>query len=483
MGALLKFRIFVRFIHSVSSNQVKPIRFTLVALYVAIAFVAVAQSNIAEEIAWVVGDQPIWKSEIEEQYNNMQYERASLSGDPYCVIPEQLAIEKLYLHQADIDTITVPDASVMAEVDARLNFYINQLGSREKVEQYFRKSMPEMREAMVEMVRNNYRVRQVQMNLTKNVKATPSDVRRYFADLPQDSIPFVPMQVEVQILTLNPVIPQSEIDDVKARLRDYTDRINRGEIDFSTLAILYSEDKESGLRSGEIGFMGRGHLEPEYAAVAFNLSDPKKVSKIVETQYGYHIIQLIEKRGDRINTRHILLRPRVSDNDLIEAINNLDSVRTQIVDKGRYTFEEAVGYFSQDKDTRNNRGRMVNQNTGTSFFEMAQLPQEVAKVVNDMQVGEVSKPFVMIDPKLNREVVAVVKLTNRVAGHRANIGDDYQTIKDMYENAERQAMLKRWLEKKISETYVRIEPSWRNCEFEHQGWIKASSQVSGEAAN
>ena len=378
-----------------------------------------AQSNVAEEVAWVVGDQPIWKSEIEEQYNNMQYERVSLDGDPYCIIPEQLAIEKLYLHQADIDTITVPDASVMAEVEARLNFYITQLGSREKVEQYFRKSFPEMREAMIDMVRNNYRIRQVQTELTKDIKATPSDVRRYFASLPADSVPFVPMQVEVQILTLNPVIPQSEIDDVKARLRDYTERVNSGESEFSTLAILYSEDKESGMRGGEVGFLGRGHLEPEYAAVAFNLNDPKKVSKIVETQYGYHIIQLIEKRGDRINTRHILLRPRVSDNDLIAAVNNLDSVRTQMVDSARYTFEEAVAYFSQDKDTRNNRGRMVNEATGTSFFEMSQLPQEVAKVVAGMQVGDISKPFVMIDPKLNREVVAIVRLTNRIEGRRA----------------------------------------------------------------
>lgn len=441
-----------------------------------------AQSNIAEEVAWVVGDQPIWKSEIEEQYNNLQYEKVTLPGDPYCLIPEQMAIEKLYLHQADIDTITVPDASVIAEVDARLNFYVAQLGSREKVEQYFRKSFAEMREAMTDMVRNSYRVRQVQMNLTKDVKATPSDVRRYFAGLSDDSIPYVPMQVEVQILTLNPVIPQSEIDDVKARLRDYTERVNRGETSFSTLAILYSEDKETGLRGGEVGFMGRGHLEPEYAAVAFNLNDPKKVSKIVETQYGYHIIQLIEKRGDRINTRHILLRPKVSDNDLMAAVSRLDSVRGRIVDAGAYTFEEAVTYFSQDKDTRNNRGRMVNSATGTSYFEMSQLPQEVAKVVNDMQVGEVSMPFVMMDPTLNREVVAIVKLTARVPGHKANLADDYQTIKEMYENAERQAMLTRWLEKKIADTYVRIEPSWRNCDFQHVGWVKAASQVSGEAA-
>lgn len=448
------------------------LKYTFAVLYALLAFVASAQNNIAEEVAWVVGDQPIWKSEIEEQYNNMQYEKASIPGDPYCTIPEQMAIEKLYLHQADIDTITVPDASVMAEVDARLNFYIQQLGSKEKMEQYFRKSMPEMREAMVDMVRNSYRVRQVQQELTKNVKATPSDVRKFYDELPKDSVPYVPMQVEVQILTLNPVIPRQEIEDVKARLRDFADRVTSGEKEFSTLAILYSEDKETGMRGGETGFMGRAHLDPEYAAVAFNLNDPKKVSKIVESQYGYHIIQLIEKRGDRINTRHILLRPKVSENDLVDAVNRLDSLRTDMVDNRKFTFEQAVGYLSQDKETRNNRGIMVNPATGTPRFGMADLPQEVAKKINTMSVGEISEPFVMIDPKLNREVVAIVKLTDRIEGHKANIADDYQTIKDLYENQRRNEILRQWLENKIKNTYVRIEDGWRNCDFIHSGWIK-----------
>lgn len=436
-----------------------------------------AQGNVAEEVAWVVGDQPIWRSAIEEQYNNMVYEKVPINGDPYCVIPEQMAIEKLYLHQADLDTVKVPDASVMAEVDSRLNYYISQLGSREKMEQYFRKSMPEMREQMTEMVRNSYRVRQVQQDLTKNVKATPSDVRRFYDALPKDSVPFIPLQVQVQILTLNPVIPRQEIEDIKARLRDYSDRVTRGESEFSTLAILYSDDTESAKRGGEIGFMGRGHLDPEYAAVAFNLNDPKKVSKIVESQYGYHIIQLIEKRGDRINTRHILLQPKVSENDLVEAVNRLDSLRTDMVDNKKFTFEEAVGIISQDKDTRNNRGQMVNQQTGTPQFEMAQLPQEVAKQVAGLEVGEISKPFVMIDPKLNREVVAIVKLSSRTPGHKANITEDYQTIKDLYENAQRQKILVEWLDKKIKDTYVRIEPGWRDCEFVHSGWIKNQAAV------
>lgn len=436
------------------------------------ALTSAAQNNIIEQVAWVVGDQPIWKSEIEAQYNNMQYEKVDIKGDPYCVIPEQLAIEKLYLHQADVDTIDAPNSSVVNEVEQRLNFYINQLGSKEKMEEYFRKTTPEIREYLTEIVRNGYRVRNVQQNLTKNIKVTPSDVRKYYDALPKDSIPFVPMQVEAEIMTLYPSIPRQEIEDVKARLRDYSDRVAKGESEFSTLAILYSEDKASAVRGGEIGFMGRGQLDPAYAAVAFNLNDAKRVSKIVESEYGFHIIQLIEKRGDRINTRHILLRPRVSDADLTDALARLDSVRVDIVENKKMTFEEVVPFVSQDKDTRNNRGLMVNPQTGTSRFEMSQLPQEVAKAVNDMQEGDISKPFVMMDPKLNREVVAMVKLVNRIDGHKANMADDYQTIREMYENSCREKILKEWVEKKIASTYVRIEDGWRNCDFQHKGWIK-----------
>ncbi|MDE6135176.1 MAG: peptidylprolyl isomerase, partial [Muribaculaceae bacterium] len=246
---------------------------------------AVPPANVIEEVAWMIGDEPIYKSEIEQMYQEMQQERQPIKGDPYCVIPEQIAIERLFLHQADLDTIEVQESMVQMQTDAQMNFLVTNLGSREKVEQYFRKPYPEIREYYAENMRNRSRVQQVRANLTKNLKVTPGDVNRYFSRLPQDSIPFVPLQVEVQILTINPVIPRQEIEDVKARLRDYSDRITRGESDFSTLAILYSEDG-SGVRGGELGFMGRGQLVPEFAAVAFNLNDPKKVSKIVETEYG-----------------------------------------------------------------------------------------------------------------------------------------------------------------------------------------------------
>lgn len=432
-----------------------------------------AQNNIVEEVAWWIGDQPIYKSEVEEMYQTMQYDKTPIDGDPYCVIPEQIAVEKLFLHQAEIDSVEVQDALVISEVEQRINYMIAQLGTQEKLEQFYRRPLPEIREQMIDAMRNNYRVSEVQKNLTSNIKITPSDVRRYFSGVPKDSVPYVPLKVEVQILTLNPVIPREEIDEVKARLRDYTDKVNSGESDFSTLAILYSQDPGSSLRGGELGFMGRGQLDPDFAAVAFNLNDPKKVSKIVESQYGYHIIQLIEKRGDRINVRHILLQPRVTDKDLTEAINRLDSIRVDMLAE-KFSFEEAVAYLSQDKDTRNNRGQMFDKETGSTRFQMADLPQEVSKAVNNLSVGEVSKPFIMKDER-NRDVVAIVKLSNRIEGHKANMSDDYELIKDMYERSRREAIISDWINSKIKDTYVRIEDGWRDCDFKHEGWIKTTN--------
>ncbi|WP_422120033.1 peptidylprolyl isomerase [Muribaculum caecicola] len=448
---------------------------TAAAITAAITLAATAQNNIVEEVAWWIGDQPIYKSEVEEAYQNLLFERQDINGDPYCIIPERLAMERLFLHQAELDSIDIPQAQVTMMVDQQINYLTNNLGSKEKVEEFYRRPLPEIRTLLRELITNRQKVEQVQNSLTQDFKSTPSDVRKYFQTLPEDSIPFVPMQVEVQIMTLNPVIPREEIDEVKARLRDFTDRVNKGESEFSTLAILYSEDPGSGMRGGEIGFMSKANLDPEYAAVAFNLNDPKRVSKIVESQYGFHIIQLIEKRGDRINTRHILLKPKVAEKDLTEAMNRLDTIRQEMLAE-KYTFEEAVYYVSQDKDTRNNKGVMVNEENQSNRFEMAQLPQEVSRVVSTMSVGEISKPFIMSDAKHNREVVAMIKLSNRIDGHRANLSDDYQRILAMYEESAKEKIVDDWLLKKIKDTYVRIEDGWRNCEFKHEGWIKTAKQ-------
>lgn len=436
------------------------------------ALMAKSAKNVIDEVAWVVGDEAIFRSDIEEKIAGMRSEGVAIPGDPYCYVPEQMAVEKLFLHQARIDTIEAPDAQVQTQTDRRINFFVTNLGSKEKVEQYFRKPMPQLREQLMDMMRNDYIINAVKQNLTKDVKATPREVSRYFDALPEDSIPYVPLQVEAQIITVNPVIPRQEIEDVKARLRDYADRVNKGEAEFSTLAIMYSEDG-SAMQGGELGFHGKADFVPEFSNVAFNLNDPKKVSRIVETEFGYHIIQLIEKRGEQINVRHILLRPKVSDADLKDAVLRLDSLQKDIK-AGKFTFEESARYVSQDKDTRNNGGLMVYSDgyTTSPRFEMQQLPPEVAAKIDNMEPGDVSEAFIMKDERKNADVVAIVKLKERIPGHRANMAEDYNMIKDLYENHRKEEIIKDWVEKKIKDTYVRIEDGWGECEFQYEGWIK-----------
>lgn len=443
----------------------------LAAVIALCAAAAPIKKNVIDEVAWVVGDEPIFRSDIEEQYLQARQENLPLGGDPYCVIPERIAVEKLYLHQAKIDTIEAPEGQVAAGVDKRLNYFIANLGSKEKVEEYFHKPLPALREQLMDMMRTSYIIEQVQRNLTKDVKATPNEVRKYYSALPEDSIPYVPMQVEAQIIEINPRIPEQEIEDVKARLRDYADRVNRGEMPFSTLAIMYSEDG-SAFQGGELGFHGRADWVPEFSQVAFNLSDPNRVSRIVETEYGYHIIQLIEKRGEQVNVRHILLTPKVSSKDLSEGVVKLDSLRKEIM-AGKFSFEDAARVVSQDKDTKNNNGVMMNMKTGSSRFEMQDLPPEVARKLELMQPGDISDAFIMKDRSKNRDVIAIVKLTERIPGHKATLSDDFSLIKTMYENNARDKVITEWVENKIKDTYTRISEGWDGCEFQYKGWNSA----------
>ena len=432
------------------------------------------QDNVIDEVVWVVGDEAILKSDVESERLNAQYEGRKFDGDPYCIIPEQLAVQKLFLHQAAIDSIEVSEQEVIGQVERRTNWLIEQVGgSKEKLEEYYNKTSTQIREMLRENIRDGLTVQKMQQHIVGEIKITPAEVRRYFKDLPQDSIPFVPTQVEVQIVTLEPKIPLEEVERVKKTLRDYTDCINSGKMSFATYARFYSEDPGTARRGGELGFMGKGELVPEYANVAFNLQDPNKVSKIVETEFGFHIIQLIEKRGDRINTRHILLKPKVEEKDLEAALVRLDSIADDIRNQ-KFTFDDAATYISQDKDTKNNHGLMANKNTGTARFEMqdlAQVSQEVAKMVENMNVGEISRAFTMINDK-GKEVCAIVKLKSRINGHKATISEDYQRLKAIVMEKRSEDKLEKWIKEKQKHTYVRINEKWQKCDFKYPGWIK-----------
>ena len=429
-----------------------------------------AQDNVIDEVIWIVGEEAILRSEVEEERLRAQYEGQSIAGDPYCVIPEQLAVQKLFLHQAELDSIEVNESSVSSQVDMRMNYYISQIGSKEKMEEYFRKSSSEIREEMMTMVRNQMIIQQMQSKLTENISPTPAEVRRYYNALPQDSIPMVPAQVEVQILSVEPAVPLEETERIKSRLREFTERVHTGNADFSMLARLYSEDVESAKRGGELGFVCKGQLVSEFADVAFNLTDPKRVSRIVQTEYGYHIIQLVEKKGDRINCRHILLKPRISSDDKVRAIGKLDSIRTLVVDSGM-TFEVAVAKFSEDKNTVMSGGLMTNMNTGASKFEYQDLPPEIAKQIYTLKEGDVSQPFVMMDRTKNKEICAIVRLKTKRDVHKANLVDDFQVIREMYEQKLRVDLIDKWIRQKQNEIYVSIDPAWRGCDFQYPGWV------------
>ena len=427
--------------------------------------------NVIDEVIWVVGDEAILRSEVEEERIRAQYEGHQIPGDPYCYIPEQLAVQKLFLHQAELDSVVVSESTISHQVDMRMDYYISQIGSKEKMEEYFRKTSSEIREEMMTSVRNQMTIQQMQSKLTQHIKPTPADIRRYYNSLPADSLPIIPAHVEVQVISFEPIVPQEEIDRVKGQLREFTDRVMSGRTDFAMLARLYSEDPESAKHGGELGFVGKGQLVSEFADVAFNLNDPKRVSRIVQTEYGYHIIQLIEKKGDRINCRHILLRPRISATDKVKSLEKLDSIRSLIVDSAKLTFEQAVIMYSQDKNTVMNAGLMTNQTTGGTQFEFQDLPTDVAKQVYTMQEGEVSQPFIMMDPLRNKEVCAIVKLRSKTDVHKANIVDDFQTIKSMLEAKLAQEFIHDWILKKQKEVYVQIDEKWRGCDFEYPNWI------------
>ncbi|MBR5813738.1 MAG: peptidylprolyl isomerase [Bacteroidaceae bacterium] len=427
-----------------------------------------AQDNVIDRVEWVVGDKAILRSDIEEAIRFWISTGRKFDADPYCVVGEDLAVQQLFLHQAAIDSIEVDETRIMRQVEAQMEYVIQQIGSKEKVEEYFDKNASEIREMYREQLYNNEMMDAMKRKLVGDIKVSPSLVRRFYESLPKDSLPFIQEQVEVQIITLEPEMDIEEIERVKSELRDYTERITSGETSFSTMALLYSEDPGSARRGGELDFMGRGELQPEFATVAFGLTDPNKVSKIVETEYGFHIIQLIEKRGDRVKVRHILRKPNSSTENIKKMLLRLDSISTDIKDN-KFTFEEAAGALSDDKDTRNNYGIMYNKENASSHFSLEELPVDVARVIDGLGVGEISQPFAwMLDN--GKTVCAIAKLRSRIVAHQATFNDDYVTLSSMYQTKLGDERIQQWIKEKQKTTYVRINKDSRACEFKYPHW-------------
>lgn len=433
------------------------------------------QKNVADEVVWLVGDEPILRSDIEFQKLRLLSEGHRIDGDPDCFIPEQMAVQKLFLNQAKIDSITVSDQNVNRFVEAWVENAIAQVGSKEKLEEYFNKKLSQIREDERREARNTEIVRSMQAKITQNVQITPSEIRAFYNQLPQDSLPFVPRTIEVQKIAIKPKIDLAEIDRIKARLREFVEDVNSGKREFSTLARLYSEDKKTAIQGGEYGFVGRAALEKNFATVVFNLTDPKRASQIVKTEEGYHIVQLIEKRGDMVNFRHILLRPVANDKALLEATARLDSIQS-LIREDKLTFAQAAEMYSEDKDTYNSGGLMTNRNNESNFegsasFRYEDLPQDLSRQAHELKVGEMSKPFVYKQSNGSEEVL-IIRLKEVHEAHRANLNSDYRMIKNIALAKKRESEIEEWIKRKQKETPIRISDSYEDCTFRYPGWVK-----------
>ena len=428
-----------------------------------------AQKMVIDDVVAIVGDDAILRSDIEAQYEQAMMDGTSYNGDMKCHIFEQLLIQKLMINQANIDSVIVTESEVMGQVDSRINYFVQQVGGQEKLEEYFNKPMAQIKRDQIDMVRTMAITQRMQRKITEDVKITPSEIRKYFNSMSEDSIPYISAQYEIQQIVVYPQVEQSEIDRIKGRLRDFQKQVSEGR-DFATLAVFHSEDAVSATRGGDLGWATKATYVPEFSAVAFNLQEKGKVSKIVETEYGYHIIQLIDRKGDRINLRHILLKPKISAESKRKAVEFLDTVSTMLKDE-KLTFEEAAMRYSMDKDSRWNGGKMLNEG-GSVKFQLNEIPAEIAKALQGLKEGEYSKPFAMIDEKRGKETYRIIKLTKRHEPHRANIRDDYNMLQGLMLERKCKSIVDEWIEQRIKEIYISISPEWRNCDFEYKGWVK-----------
>jgi len=449
-------------------NMKKIIFPVAVSLLSLLAFNARSQEQVIDEVVAVVGANYILQSDIEAQYIQFRMQGGITDARATrCQILEDLLFQKLMLNQAELDSVVVTDEQIEQTMDARFRYYIQQFGSQEKLEQFYKKSLIEIREEFKTLVKEQLMVDEVQQKIIKDLKVTPSEVRAYFNSLPKDSIPVIDTEYEVGQIVKEPAINKEELEATRERLKSLRDRIMKGE-SFGTLAVLYSDDPGSAKKSGEIGFVGRGQLYPEYEAAAFGLKKGE-ISEIIKSKAGYHIIQLIERRGEQINTRHILLMPKISDSDIQKASKLLDSVAGLVREK-KMTFEEAALKFSDDPG-KINGASMVNQSTGNTRFLEDQLDPKVFFSINKLQPGEISKPVAMLNEE-SKQTLNLYYLKSKTEPHKANLRDDYSTIMEWAMNKKRGDTINKWISEKIAKTYFRINESYLNCKFKHTWELK-----------
>jgi peptidyl-prolyl cis-trans isomerase SurA len=426
-------------------------------------------SQVIDQVAAVVGGKIILTSDIEKQYNQFVLQGAEKTEETKCTVFDQLILQKLLVNQAELDSVIVTDAQVDAELDKRMRYYITQIGSEQKLEEYFHSTIVQLKAELRDLIKEQMTVQTMQSKITKDISATPNDVREYFESIPADSVPYIDADMEVAQIVRKPPVSEEEKKRVRAQLQEYRNKITSGD-DFAVYAALYSEDAPSAKKGGELGFFERGRMVPEFEAAAFNLK-PGEISPIVETKFGYHILQLIERRGDQINVRHLLLKPKVSDNDLMKAYYFLDSLKNKIAN-GTISFEEAAEKYSDDEDTRNNGGMIINPETGTTHLSPDKMDKLLFFQVDTMSMNKVSSPLPMTTAE-GKNAYRLVMLKSRSKPHKANLKDDYQKIQEVALQEKQSKAMNEWVLKKRKSTFIHLNEEYRSCDaLKH--WMDSS---------
>jgi len=432
------------------------------------SFSSKAQVKILDQVVGVVGANVILQSDIESQYQQFLLQGGQDNPNMRCEILYQMLINKLLLNQAVLDSVEVSSTQVDEELDKRMRFYIQQIGSQKLLEERMGKSVIELKAEFRTLIKDQMLTQQMQQKITKDVNASPSDVKNYYEHIPKDSLPRIESEFEIQQIVKNIAVTEEQKKTVRDKLEEYKQDILKGKRDFVATATLYSQDPGSYKKGGELGFFGRGDMQPSFEAAAFKLR-PGEISDIVETPYGFHILQLIERRGDQINVRHILLRPKVSDENIEIASKFLDSVRTEI-NKGTITFTDAAQRFSDDADTKYNAGLMQNTQDGTTKFDATTMDKTLFFQIDQLKLGEISKPVSYSD-KEQKAALRLLMVKSKTSPHTANLKDDYQKIRNAALSDKQNLTLLDWVKKKRAETYVSINKDYLKCDA-LKDWVK-----------
>lgn len=442
----------------------KPSVFILLSL---LTFVSYSQETIDKVVA-VVGGDMILNSDIEQEVMRLKMQGGLPEGDVKCQILEQLLIQKLLLHQSRVDSIQPNEVSIDNEVERRLRYFLNQIGSEKALENYFHKPVYEIKNDLRDVIREQQLTQQMRQKVIEKIVVTPSEVKSFYKNIQVDSLPTIPEQYEIQQIAIYPPSSAQAKFRVKEKLLELRSRILKGER-FSSLAMAYSEDLGSAKKGGELGFRSRDELVKSFADAAFNLADGQ-VSQIVESEYGFHIIQMIEKRNNQVNVRHILLKPQFSSDMLVEAKNKLDSI-SNLIKQDSLTFEKACMRFSEDKKSRLNGGLVVNAENNSKYFQKEQIQPSDYYVIKNLKVGEISEPFESRDEHAN-VIFKVVKIKKILPSHKASLVDDYDVIQGMTKQNREYDVFMSWVKDKQRLTYVKIDADFKGCKFSTEGWVK-----------